>query len=50
MGAHALGAVFFGWGLLLAFTSVFVAPRLKRRFGVVPTLGAMYGALAAILA
>jgi hypothetical protein len=31
MGAHALGAVFFGWGLLLAVTSVFVAPRLKRR-------------------
>jgi MFS transporter, ACDE family, multidrug resistance protein len=50
MGAHALGAVFFGWGLLLAFTSVFVAPRLKRRFGVVATLGAMYAALAAILA
>ncbi|MDA0166643.1 MFS transporter [Solirubrobacter ginsenosidimutans] len=50
MGAHALGAVFFGWGLLLAFTSVFVAPRLKRRFGVVATLGAMYAALALILA
>ena len=50
MGAHALGAVFFGWGLLLAFTSVFVAPRLKRRFGVVATLGAMYAALAIILA
>jgi MFS family permease len=50
MGAHALGAVFFGWGLLLAFTSVFVAPRLKRRFGVVATLAAMYVALAAILA
>ncbi|HWK25272.1 MAG TPA: MFS transporter [Solirubrobacter sp.] len=50
MGAHALGLVFFGWGLLLAFTSVFVAPRAKRRFGVVTTLGAMYGALAVILA
>jgi MFS family permease len=50
MGAHALGAVFFGWGLLLAFTSVFVAPRLKRRFGVAPTLGAMYASLAIILA
>ena len=46
MGAHALGLVFFGWGLLLAISSVFAAPRLKRRFGVVPTLGAMYGALA----
>ena len=50
MGAHALGLVFFGWGLLLALTSVFAAPRLKRRFGVVHTLGAMFGALAAIFA
>jgi ACDE family multidrug resistance protein len=49
MGAHGLGLVFFGWGLLLAFTSVVVAPPLKRRFGVVPTLGAMYAALAALL-
>ena len=50
MGAHALGLVFFGWGLLLAISSVFAAPTLKRRFGVVKTLGAMYAALALILA
>jgi MFS transporter, ACDE family, multidrug resistance protein len=50
MGAHALGLVFFGWGLLLALASVFAAPPLKRRFGIVRTLGAMYVALAAILA
>jgi MFS family permease len=49
MGAHALGLVFFGWGLLLAITSVFAAPRVKARFGVVPTLAAMYAAIAAIL-
>jgi ACDE family multidrug resistance protein len=49
MGAHALGLVFFGWGLLLAITSVFVAPRLKARFGVVPTLSAMYAAITALL-
>jgi ACDE family multidrug resistance protein len=49
MDAHGLGLVFFGWGLLLAFTSVVVAPRVKRRFGVVPTLGAMYAALATLL-
>jgi ACDE family multidrug resistance protein len=49
MGAHALGFVFFGWGLLLAITSVFVAPRLKQRFGVVPTLAAMYVAIVALL-
>jgi len=49
MSAHELGFVFFGWGLLLAITSVFVAPVVKRRFGVVPTLAAMYAALSAIL-
>jgi predicted MFS family arabinose efflux permease len=49
MGAHALGLVFFGWGLLLAITSVFAAPRLKARFGTVPTLGAMYAAISALL-
>jgi ACDE family multidrug resistance protein len=49
MGAHALGLVFFGWGLLLAITSVFVAPRLKQRFGVVPTLSAMFVAITALL-
>ena len=42
--------MFFGWGLLLAISSVFAAPGLKRRFGVVKTLGAMYVALALILA
>jgi predicted MFS family arabinose efflux permease len=49
MGAHALGLVFFGWGVLLAITSVFVAPKVKERFGVVPTLAAMYVAISAIL-
>src|SRR5690606_8362509 len=32
-GAHELGLVFFGWGLCVAITSVFVAPLLTRRFG-----------------
>jgi ACDE family multidrug resistance protein len=50
MGAHPLGLVFFGWGLLLAITSVFVAPRLKARFGVVPSLAAMYVGLTVLLA
>ena len=38
MSAHQIGLIFFGWGLALAFTSVFVAPRLQHRFGTVPTL------------
>ena len=44
MGAHGVGLVFFGWGVLLAFTSVFVAPRLQRRFGTLPgVVGALLG-------
>ncbi|MEO5982853.1 MAG: MFS transporter [Pedococcus sp.] len=50
MGAHEVGLVFFGWGVLLAFTSVVVAPRLQRRFGTLPGIvGALLG-FAVILA
>src|SRR3954449_8079930 len=37
MTASQVGWVFFGWGILLAFTSVWVAPWLERRLGTVPT-------------
>src|SRR6185437_9875648 len=43
LSIYGLGAVFFGWGLLVAVFSVFVAPRLQGRFGTAPTL---YGNLA----
>jgi ACDE family multidrug resistance protein len=36
-----IGWTFFGWGVLLALTSVLAAPRLQRRFGTLPTLIAM---------
>lgn len=49
-GAHELGLVFFGWGLLLAITSVLVAPVLTRSFGLVKTLFAMLVLLTATLA
>ena len=39
LSAHQLGIVYFGWGLLVALTSVFGAQRLERRFGLVPVLG-----------
>lgn len=35
MGAHEIGFVFFGWGLLLAVASVFLAPWVQRAFGLV---------------
>ncbi|NQX60791.1 MFS transporter [Paenibacillus qinlingensis] len=35
---HQLGYVFLGWGLMLAFTSVFTAPKLQKRFGTVPSM------------
>jgi predicted MFS family arabinose efflux permease len=41
--------VFFGWGLLLAITSVLVAPVLTRNFGLVKTLFAMLVLLTATL-
>lgn len=36
-----IGWTFFGWGVLLAVTSVWVAPLLQRRFGTLPTLTAV---------
>ena len=38
MTASQVGYIFFGWGILLATTSVWVAPVLQRRFGDVPTV------------
>jgi MFS family permease len=42
LDAIQLGFVFFGWGLLVAFFSIFGAPKLQSRFGTAPSL---YGAL-----
>ena len=38
MTAHQVGLIFFGWGVLLAISSVGVAPILQRRFGSIPTV------------
>lgn len=43
LDAYGLGGVFFGWGLMLAVFSVFVAPRVQARLG---TLATMYAVLA----
>ncbi|APX33658.1 MFS transporter [Brachybacterium sp. P6-10-X1] len=48
-GAMGIGGVFFGWGLGLAITSVFVAPVLTRRLGLVPTLLTTLSLLTAVM-
>jgi ACDE family multidrug resistance protein len=50
LGAHELGFVFFGWGLMLAVFAVFVAPTISRRIGDVRGLGASLAGFAALLA
>ncbi|MGE0300543.1 MFS transporter [Pseudonocardia sp.] len=53
LSIYQLGAVFFGWGLLVAIFSVLVAPVLHRRFGTAPTLYAnllLFACLLAVIA
>ncbi|GAA1585215.1 MFS transporter [Actinomadura kijaniata] len=38
MDAHGIGLVFFGWGVLVALSSVFAAPVLQRRLGTVQVM------------
>lgn len=46
---HGLGYVFFGWGVMLAITSVFAAPKLLNRFGTIRSMMAMLTLFAADL-
>ena len=50
MSARGTGFVFFGWGLMLAVTSVAVAPLVQRRVGTFPGMVAALLGFAAILA
>jgi MFS transporter, ACDE family, multidrug resistance protein len=49
LDAHGLGLVFLAWGVGVALTSVFVAPRLQARFGTVQTTYVVLGSIALIL-
>jgi ACDE family multidrug resistance protein len=49
MSPYRSGGVFFAWGLLLAVSSVFAAPRLQDRFGSLRVLGTSLVLLAADL-
>lgn len=46
---HGLGYVFLGWGLLLAVTSVFMAPKLQKKFGTLKSMYLMLTLFAATL-
>lgn len=46
---RGLGYVFLGWGILLAVTSVFMAPKLQNRFGTIPSMCAMLVLFALLL-
>ncbi|WP_123041493.1 MFS transporter [Cohnella candidum] len=46
---HGLGYVFLGWGILLALTSVFMAPKLQARFGTVKSMSAMLALFGLVL-
>ncbi|PSK97761.1 putative MFS family arabinose efflux permease [Murinocardiopsis flavida] len=53
MSPYGIGAVFFGWGLMVAVSSVFGAPALQRRIGsaaVLHTALALLGALMLVVA
>jgi predicted MFS family arabinose efflux permease len=49
LDALQLGAVFFGWGILVALFAVFGAPMLKNRFGTARSLDGALGLVALIL-
>ncbi|MCD5323389.1 MULTISPECIES: MFS transporter [Pontibacillus] len=46
---HGLGMVFLGWGILLAITSVFMAPKLQKWIGTVKSMCLMLTLFAATL-
>ena len=46
LGVHELGAVFFGWGVLVALGAIFCAPALTARLPLLPLLGATFAMLA----
>jgi MFS family permease len=50
LGARDIGLIFFGWGLLLAITSVFVAPLVQRRVGTMAGIVCALVGFAVILA
>lgn len=49
LGALGIGFAFLGWGVMVAITSVLVAPLLQRKFGTLKSMYAMLSLFAVIL-
>ncbi|WP_413300734.1 MFS transporter [Bacillus sp. 1P10SD] len=49
LNEHGLGYVFLGWGIFLAVTSVFMAPKLQQWFGTIKSMCAMLTLFALLL-
>lgn len=49
LNVHGLGFVFLAWGILLAITSVFMAPKLQQRFGTIKSMSVMLTLFALLL-
>jgi predicted MFS family arabinose efflux permease len=49
LDVHGIGYVFLAWGILLAITSVFMAPRLQQLFGTVKSMCTMLTLFALLL-
>lgn len=49
LDVHGIGYVFLAWGILLAITSVFMAPRLQQLFGTVKSMCTMLTLFAILL-
>lgn len=49
LDAYGIGLVFLGWGILLAITSIFVAPKFQHKFGTIRSLGLILTLFAVLL-
>ena len=49
LDAHGIGLVFIGWGTLVALASVFIAPRLRQRYGLIKPMGTILIIFAIVL-
>ncbi|ADZ10306.1 major facilitator superfamily MFS_1 [Methanobacterium lacus] len=49
LDAYGIGFVFVAWGILLAVTSIFMAPKLQEKFGTVKSMCIMLTAFAVVL-